>query len=275
MLPQPSILDASSPAIPLIVESSSIVAPEVSGAISALSIPAFSMSDIVYPPAVIDASVISLPLMTTSVIYPGTVIISDFRQPGPIEKATINRNLIRPPNPYHPEEVRRAIQSNQEAAVSQSLQIALINTEISEVASEITLLNDRVSEVEAEEPEYLAITDSTVSSGQAVYMKSTGHIDLAVASSTPQTRVIGFSSSGVASGQQVEYNTDGRLSLSDWTAASGSTSLAPGAFYYLSNSSPGMITTSAPTSAGSYVVQVGIAVSSSTLDIEIKQSILL
>jgi len=55
----------------------------------------------------------------------------------------------------------------------------------------------------------------------------------------------------------------------------GTIALTPGATYFLDPSTAGRITTTAPTTAGQYVVRVGRAVDATTLDIEIELPILL
>lgn len=72
--------------------------------------------------------------------------------------------------------------------------------------------------------------------------------------------------------------TDGILNATtaQWDAVTGGTGgLTPGAVYFLSASTAGRITTTAPTATGEYVARVGRAFSSTALDISIEVPILL
>lgn len=60
----------------------------------------------------------------------------------------------------------------------------------------------------------------------------------------------------------------------DWTAVVGAVALLPGQAYFLSLIA-GRLTTSAPTAPGQFVTYVGIAVSTTTLELDIQAPILL
>jgi hypothetical protein len=109
--------------------------------------------------------------------------------------------------------------------------------------------------------------------GMAVYAKSDGDVDLAQADAQGTVQVEGLvaeaSISAAASGL---IQTDGVLTASTgaWDAVTGDTGgLTPGAAYYLSEATPGGLTTTAPTSGGDFVVRVGLAISATALDISI------
>jgi hypothetical protein len=55
----------------------------------------------------------------------------------------------------------------------------------------------------------------------------------------------------------------------------GLTGLTAGATYYLSDDVAALLTATAPTAAGSYVVRVGIAISTTEIEINIQEPILL
>lgn len=113
---------------------------------------------------------------------------------------------------------------------------------------------------------------SALSAGQIVYASGDNTCDLAKADAIGTARPIGFvKDNSIPTSATGAIQTDGVLSLTDWTAATGSTTLTPGSVYYLSNSTAGKITSTPPTSG--YVVEVGIALSSTELDIDIKPPI--
>jgi hypothetical protein len=183
--------------------------------------------------------------------------------------------MKRAPNPNSPEEVRRAIQATQVITDSQAGGIALLNTEVTAIQGDVTVIDGRLDVLESMESDYESVADSNVAISQPLYLKNNGHVGLAKANSATTFRVSGLAFSAVLSGHVVKYNTNGRLTIPDWTAIAGTASLTPGAYYYLSDSTAGMITSIAPTSAGSYVACIGRAASTVILDIEIEPSILL
>ena len=117
--------------------------------------------------------------------------------------------------------------------------------------------------------------DGAVLAGQALYIKATG--DAALADSNVTIIEAGVAGLAIMSGGgspsgTVYYRTDGHLSLDDWTSATGSSDLVPGANYYLS-STAGVMTTTAPIAGGEFVVKVGRAVTVRILAIELGEEI--
>ena len=112
--------------------------------------------------------------------------------------------------------------------------------------------------------------------GMAVYIKATGSVDKARANAAGTTKVIGLvRDASIAAAGTGAIQTDGILSSSDWTDVTGTTNLTAGSIYYLSDSTAGEITTTAPTAAGSFVVAVGVAVSTTELNIDTDRSSIL
>lgn len=183
--------------------------------------------------------------------------------------------MRRAPNPNSPEEVRRAIQAGQVISESQAGGIAVLNTEVAVMQGDVTVIDGRLSTLESMESNYSSEADNNVAIGQPLYLKANGHVGLAKADSATTFRVAGLAFTAVASGHAVEYNTNGRLTIPDWTAIAGTASLTPGAYYYLSDLYAGTITAIALTTIGSYVVCIGRATSTVILDLEIQQAILL
>lgn len=106
----------------------------------------------------------------------------------------------------------------------------------------------------------------TIQAGQAVYLTADNRLGLAASAAMPQAECVGLCSIGAGAGFAAEYVTDTSLTLLDWTAATGHAELTAGAAYFLS-ATPGMVTTTPPSSG--YLVRVGQAQSATTLDLEI------
>jgi len=88
------------------------------------------------------------------------------------------------------------------------------------------------------------------------------------------TKCIGIAAETFANGVAGLVQTEGVMDCSDWTAATGGATLTPGSDYYLSTSS-GLLTMIAPTSVGDRVQYVGYALTTTKLDIQIREPILL
>jgi hypothetical protein len=120
-----------------------------------------------------------------------------------------------------------------------------------------------------------AEVDQNVFKGQPLYIKPSQHLDLAVASSLSTSGVIGLAVMDANTATSVDYISSGLLERQDWTAIVGSTNLSAGAIYYLSPNNAGHLTTTAPTSIGQVVAEVGRAMSNQVLNVEIQPSIVL
>ena len=122
---------------------------------------------------------------------------------------------------------------------------------------------------------YPAEADSEILVGQPVYVKATGNVDLARADQSATAAAIGFAITAADPTYTVNYVTEGKLTLTDWTAVAGVVTLTPGSVYYLDTTMAGRITSVVPSVAGQYIVRLGRAASTTTLDIEIDLSLLL
>ena len=116
---------------------------------------------------------------------------------------------------------------------------------------------------------------STIKIGYPLYLTGGGLVNPAQANAAGPTQVVGLSLSDVVAGIGCSYVTEGQVERTDWTEVAGTVNLAAGATYFLNPSTAGRITTVAPTTVGQYVVRVGRAIDSTTLDIEIELPILL
>jgi len=116
---------------------------------------------------------------------------------------------------------------------------------------------------------YSAEAGVDVKIGYPLYLSS-GLVYPAQANAAGSAQVVGVSIEDVSAGVGCTYITEGSVTRADWTDVSGSVSLSSGATYYLDPSTAGRITTTSPTASGQYVVRIGRAVNTTTLDIEIE-----
>lgn len=120
---------------------------------------------------------------------------------------------------------------------------------------------------------YSAESDATVALGAPLYLTGAGHVDLAQANASGTTQVVGLANEAGTPTVSVDYITEGKITKSDWSGVAGTATLTVGAIYYLSATTAGRITTTAPTTGGQYVVKVGRATSATVLDVEIESPI--
>ena len=120
-----------------------------------------------------------------------------------------------------------------------------------------------------------AQADGQIKIGYPVYLKTSGHVDPAQANDSATAQVAGISISDTEATFACKYITEGRVERTDWTEVAGTALLSAGATYYLDPLTAGRTATTAPVSSGHYVVRVGRAVTSNTLDVEIELPILL
>jgi hypothetical protein len=116
--------------------------------------------------------------------------------------------------------------------------------------------------------------------GTPVYMDAAGGFKKAKADATGTRRVVGLVATDPSIGTGVAGSvvTDGVLAATtaQWDAVAGTTGgLAFGVPYYLDAATAGKLTATAPTSVGQYVVEVGIAISTTELDVRVQKDILL
>lgn len=113
----------------------------------------------------------------------------------------------------------------------------------------------------------------TISAGMIVAAHSSGSgVIKAIATSTA-TRGVGFAINTVAPTFTNTVRTGGVITIANWTAIAGTATLSANAVYFLDPLAAGMITTVAPTTTGQIVQRVGMALSPTTLGIEIEQPI--
>jgi hypothetical protein len=160
----------------------------------------------------------------------------------------------------------------QQSGVS-SAQLAAVQSAITTLQTALTALQAQVAGMETVVESVEA--DADILAGQAVCINTSGHAIPAQANSSLTSDVVGIALASVSAGFSVSYTAAGAITLPDWTAIVGSSTLLPGATYYLSPGSAGCLTTTAPTESGQCVVSVGDAMSSDTLSLLIMRKILL
>lgn len=122
---------------------------------------------------------------------------------------------------------------------------------------------------ESAEPAAIEVSFETpVLDGTPCYLTTAGLAVAAQSDSQPTADVVGLAKDG-------GLVSEGRINRPDWSGVAGSPVLTPGSRYFLSATTAGRITETAPTSEGHLVVPLGIAVSPYSLDIEVGQSVLL
>lgn len=102
--------------------------------------------------------------------------------------------------------------------------------------------------------------------GDVVYISAADTVRKARADAVGTKDAFALAAQGVNAAAVGNYQTDGVLG--------GMTGLTPGAVYYLSPTTAGAITTTAPSASGQYVVRIGIAVSATEMAIDIQRPML-
>lgn len=130
------------------------------------------------------------------------------------------------------------------------------------------------------EIDVVSMTNNNVSPiiiGAPVYCESASKIDLAKADATGTKDVFGLVKDvSIAASASGNIQTDGILvaTTAQWDAVAGTTGgLAAGTIYYLSATTAGEVTATAPITGGQFVVRVGLALSATELEISISQPI--
>lgn len=146
--------------------------------------------------------------------------------------------------------------------------LVIIDGQIQQIPSGDTL-SSASSEVDV-----VSMTNANAGSiviGTPVYVSAAGSVNKANAAASGTTKVLGLvkdaSISAAASGF---IQTDGILSATtgQWDAVAGTTGgLTAGTIYYLSTTA-GLLSSTAPSGSGQYVMKVGMALSTTELEID-------
>lgn len=103
--------------------------------------------------------------------------------------------------------------------------------------------------------------------GDVVYLFSADNVKKAQANAAGTTRAIAIATATIVNATTGVYQTSGTLA--------GLAGLTAGAVYYLSAATAALLTATPPSVAGQYVVEIGVATSTTELLINIKAPVLL
>jgi GH18 family chitinase len=113
--------------------------------------------------------------------------------------------------------------------------------------------------------------------GTPVYTSGSGSVDKAQADDVATVEVLGLvRDASIATTVAGNIQTDGVLTATtgQWDAITGQTGgLTVGAVYYLSPTTAGNLTVTAPSAVGHFVARIGKAISETELEITIEQSV--
>lgn len=137
---------------------------------------------------------------------------------------------------------------------------------------------DETMDAIAKEVDMLLVVNgesTPLTAGKIVYISTNNTVKLANADGITTKNAFGIvAEPTIESGVSGMIQTNGQISntTTAWDAITGTTGgLTAGTSYYLSNSTPGLITSIPPTSG--WIVKIGTAVSSTVLDLHISQPI--
>ena len=123
-------------------------------------------------------------------------------------------------------------------------------------------------------PDVINLTNANAAAitiGQPVFSSAADNVDLADASAVGSAKPIGLvQTASIAASASGSIQLDGVLSSADWTVVIGAATLTSGATYFL-DVTAGQITETAPVTG--YVTEIGIAISTTDLAIDIKAPI--
>jgi hypothetical protein len=115
--------------------------------------------------------------------------------------------------------------------------------------------------------------DENILQGQPLYVKNNGHVALGKAV-LGYNKFAGLAHANTNSGISAKYQPSGLFTMSDWTSVIGVISLTPGETYYLSDANFGEMTSNPSTLSG-FCVKIGIALNTTTIEINNNINILL
>ena len=115
-----------------------------------------------------------------------------------------------------------------------------------------------------------------ITMAQPVYVSASGTVKLAKADALASAHAYALCyEASVPAGNLGYFQVSGQIELADWTAIAGTATLVPNAYYFLDPSSAGKITVTAPSTVGQVVTVIGMALSTTLLDINTEKPILL
>ncbi|HEY9697018.1 MAG TPA: hypothetical protein V6D10_07130 [Trichocoleus sp.] len=118
---------------------------------------------------------------------------------------------------------------------------------------------------------------SSIVIGAPVYVSAANTVKKAQANALGTMDILGIVKDvSVAAAGSASIQTDGQITATttQWDAVTGGTGgLTAGAVYYLSATTAGQMTVTAPTTSGQYVIRIGKALSTTIFDLSIGQPI--
>ncbi len=148
--------------------------------------------------------------------------------------------------------------------------LALYGGEVQELQSGDTL-NASVNEVDV----IAKTAAATLIAGQPVYLSSATEVNKADADADATSTCIGLATTAISSAASGTIQTNGVITLTttEWDAVCGTSGgLAIGTVYYLSGGTAGLLTSTAPTTSGHYVLSVIEGISSTEARVLVNQS---
>lgn len=150
----------------------------------------------------------------------------------------------------------------------------------------VVLVNGQLQQLQAadyiQNTEQIQLTNNNAGSiviGMPVYSAANDAVDKAKSDAVGTVNVIGLvGDATIAASATGSIQTDGILAATtaQWDAVAGTSGgLTKDIIYYVSAVTAGNLTSTAPSTVGQYVKEVGIAISTTELKIAIKQRILL
>lgn len=117
---------------------------------------------------------------------------------------------------------------------------------------------------------------SPITQGQAVYFNAADSVELAEANAIGTVPCKGLVyATSIAAGSPGAIIMEGLITLADWSSIIGSANLTANVPYYLSPSTAGKLTATAPSTVGQYVQEIGFALDTTTMFVKPKSTILL
>jgi hypothetical protein len=154
--------------------------------------------------------------------------------------------------------------------------LVIVNGQVQQIQSGDTL-DAIVNEVDITQATNNEATTLVI--GTPVYVDGAGTVKEAQADALITSRVLGLVQDvTIAAAAAGDIQTDGVFvaTTTQWDAVAGTTGgLSPGVHYFLSAATAGLISATAPTTTGEVVVNLGLALSATELDINNMQSVLL
>lgn len=120
--------------------------------------------------------------------------------------------------------------------------------------------------------------DATLVAGQIVYTSAADHVNKAKADASGTAIVLGLANAAIASGAAGPVQTGGIITLTtaQWDVVAGTTGgLVFNTPYFLSATTPGLMSATAPSAVGQFVVELGVAISTTEFQIGVKKRVLL